>query len=195
MGFRDTSTSWGWPTKLLHWGMAVLIIGLLALGTYMTKLEVGLERFELTQIHKSFGFVVFVLACLRLVWRWIAPAGPSSPDSPHAWERIVSRVTRVGMYVLMFALPLTGWLMASASPFNDPDSYIYIPNMVFGLFEMPDPIAKGDAVLTKQLKVIHQYIGYALAALLVLHVAAAIKHHFILRDYVLVRMLPFGQDR
>jgi len=135
MGFRDTSTSWGWPTKLLHWGMAVLIIGLLALGTYMTKLEVGLERFELTQIHKSFG------------------------------------------------------------PFNDPDSYIYIPNMVFGLFEMPDPIAKGDAVLTKQLKVIHQYIGYALAALLVLHVAAAIKHHFILRDYVLVRMLPFGQDR
>jgi len=83
--------------------------------------------------------------------------------------------------------------MASASPFNDVDAYIYIPNMVFGLFEMPDPIAPGDADLSKLLGKVHRYAGYALAALLLMHVAAALKHHFILRDSVLTRMLPFGR--
>lgn len=85
--------------------------------------------------------------------------------------------------------------MASASPFNDPDAYIYIPNMVFDLFEMPDPISPGDPALTKTLGKIHLYAGYALAALLLVHIAAALKHHFILRDSVLTRMLPFGRTR
>ena len=149
----------------------------------------------MTQIHKSFGFVVFVLACIRLVWRWLTPAGPALPESGRPWERFASQFTHLALYVLMFALPLTGWLMASASPFNDPDAYIYIPNMVFGQFEMPDPISPGDPDLAKTLKQVHLYAGYALAALLVLHVAAALKHHFIHRDSVLTRMLPFGRSR
>ncbi len=195
MGFRNTVTSWGWPSKVLHWVMAILIFGLLGVGTYMTNLELGLQRLELTQIHKSFGFVVFTLACVRLAWRWLTPAGPVSETSLRPWERRASQFTHIAIYVLMFALPLTGWLMASASPFNDADAYIYIPNMVFGLFEMPDPISPGDAELTKFFKQAHLYAGYALAALLVLHIAAALKHHFILRDSVLTRMLPFGRDR
>ena len=194
MGFRNTGTSWGWPTKLLHWGMAVLIFGLLAVGTYMTRLELGLERFELTQTHKSFGFVVFILACIRLLWRWFGAAGPATPEASSRWETVLARVAHVGIYALMFILPLSGWLMSSASPFNDPDAYIYIPNMVFGLFEMPDPISPGDPELVKLMGQVHLYAGYALALLLLLHVAAALKHHFILRDSVLTRMLPFGRD-
>lgn len=195
MGFRNTVTSWGWPSKLLHWTMAILILGMLAVGTYMTKLELGGERFQLTQTHKSFGFVVFVLACIRVAWRWLTPAGPPPPETSRAWERAASRFTHAAIYVLMLTLPLTGWLMASASPFNDPDAYIYIPNMVFGLFEMPDPISPGDPALSKTLGAIHLYAGYALAALLLIHIAAALKHHFIHRDSVLTRMLPFGRSR
>lgn len=195
MGFRNTATGWGWPSKLLHWVMAILILGMLVVGTYMTNLELGLERFELTQIHKSFGFVVFVLACIRVAWRFFTPAGPPLPETSRPWERIASRFTHAAIYVFMFALPITGWLMASASPFNDPDAYIYIPNKVFGLFEMPDPITPGDPDLTKTLAKLHLYAGYALAALLLVHIAAALKHHFILRDSVLTRMLPFGRSR
>lgn len=195
MGFKNTSSNWGWPSKLLHWAMAVLIFGLLGVGTYMTSLEVGMERFSLTQTHKSFGFVVFVLACIRVLWNWFSPTRPRLPDTTRPWERMASRLTHLALYVLMLALPVSGWLMASASPFSDPDAYIYIPNMVFDWFELPDPISPGDPDLTDRLKLVHQYAGYALAALLFLHVAAALKHHFILRDSVLRRMLPFGRDR
>ncbi len=195
MGLHNTATRWGWPAKLLHWVLALLIFGLLGLGTYMTSLELGLERLKLTQIHKSFGFVVFWLAVIRVVWRKFGGPAPEHLETSKPWERFVSSATHVGMYILMFMIPLTGWLMSSASPFNDADSYIYIPNMVFGLFEMPDPISPGDAKLSKMLGVVHRYAGYALAALLFVHLAAAFKHHFILRDPILTRMLPFGRDR
>lgn len=195
MSLHNTEARWGWPAKLFHWVIGLIMIGLLGVGTYMTWLEPGMARLDLTQTHKSFGFVVFVLACLRVIWRWVSPTVPVEPQTVKPWEKTAARITHVALYVLMFLLPLSGWLMASASPFNDPDSYIYIPNMVFGLFEMPDPISPGDEDLTNILKLVHLYAGYALAALLLLHVGAALKHHFILRDSVLTRMLPFGRDR
>ena len=99
------------------------------------------------------------------------------------------------LYFLMFLLPVSGWLMASASPFNDPDAYIYIKNMVFDLFELPDPIHPGDKALETLFGTIHRYAGYVLAALLLLHVAAALKHHFVEKDSVLTRMMPFGKVR
>jgi cytochrome b561 len=161
----------------------------------MTGLVAGMDRFDLTQQHKSFGFVVFVLACIRVAWRWISPAVPGLSYETPGWQRFAVHTTHYGMYVLMFLLPLSGWLMASASPFNDPDAYIYIPNVVFGLFELPDPISPGDKDLTEIFGVIHRYAGDALAALLAMHIGGVLFHHFILRDSVLTRMLPFGRDR
>ncbi len=205
MALQNTLTRWGWPAKLLHWVMAVLIIGLAATGVFMANftdwyypdmLEATTARVDLTQQHKSFGFVVFVLGCLRILWRWFAPVVPGLPYETPGWQRIAVGMTHYGLYVLIFILPLSGWLMSSASPLNDADAYpAQIKNMVFGLFELPDPIAPGDRYLAGLFHSVHVYAGYVLAGLLLLHVAGVLYHHFILRDSVLTRMLPFGGDR
>lgn len=194
MGLHNTENRWGWPAKTLHWVIAILIIGLLVVGTYMTGLVEGMERFELTQLHKSFGFLVFVLACARVIWRWASPKVPGLPADTPRFQVLAVQMTHFGLYALMFLLPLSGWLMASASPLNDPDAYIYIKNEVFGLFELPDPIHPGDKSLETTLAAIHEYAGYALAVLLALHVGGALFHHFVEKDNVLTRMLPFGRD-
>lgn len=204
MSLHNTARRWGWPAKTLHWVIALLMIGLAVVGTFMANFtdvffsdmhEATTVRVELTQTHKSFGFVVFVLACVRVIWRWLSPVTPTMPDNVKPWERVAAHLTHYGLYVLMFLLPLTGWLMASSSPLNDTGGYMpQIKNEVFGLFEMPDFYPTGDREISAFFNTIHLYAGYALAALLVLHVGAALKHHFALKDSVLRRMLPFGRE-
>lgn len=190
MSLRNTETGWGVVARALHWAMAILILFMLGVGFYMVRV-VGddlIARFDLTQTHKSWGVVVFALALIRIVWRWRNPT-PGLPEGMPAWQKAASHASHVALYVLMIALPLTGWLMASASPYNDPDAYVYIPNMVFGLFEMPDPYPVGSEALTDQLKRFHLGFALALAALLALHVAAALKHQLVDKDGLLTRML------
>jgi cytochrome b561 len=192
MRTQNSETSWGWPARLLHWAMAVLMIGLLGVGFYMVEVLGNTDlvaRFQLTQTHKSFGFVVFVLALVRIAWRWRSPAVPADPAAAKPWENTAARAAHLALYALMLWLPLTGWLMASASPLNDPGAYpMQIRNMVFGLFEMPDPISPGDRGLEALFKQLHLGGAIALAALLVVHAGAALKHHFVHRDDVLKRM-------
>ena len=192
MPVRNTAESWGWPARLLHWTMAALILGLLAVGFYMVQVLGTTDligRFQLTQLHKSFGFVVFTLALLRLAWRAANPVHPAPPAAAKPWENAAARTAHVALYVLMLWMPLSGWLMASASPLNDPGAYpMQVRNMVFGLFELPDPIAPGDRYLEALFKAAHFYGALALAALLAVHAGAALKHHFIHRDDVLRRM-------
>ena len=205
MSVHNTATNWGSLAKLLHWSMAVLIIGLSVVGIFMANftdwyypdmLDATTARVELTQQHKSFGFVVFTLACLRILWRWISPAVPGLPDDTPGWQRVAVKATHYGMYLLVFVMPLSGWLMASASVLNDADAYpAQIKNMVFGLFELPDPIAPGDRELAVFFHAVHEYSGYALGVLLIVHISGVLYHHFILQDSVLTRMLPFGRDR
>lgn len=205
MSLHNTVTHWGWLAKFLHWSMAVLMIGLAAVGVFMANftdwyypdmLDATTARVELTQHHKSFGFVVFVLACLRVVWRWLSPAVPGLPYETPGWQRITVKATHYGMYALIFIMPLSGWLMSSASVLNDSDAYpAQIKNMVFDLFELPDPISPGDRDIAAFFQVVHEYAGYALGFLLVAHIGGVLFHHFILRDSVLTRMLPFGRDR
>ena len=192
MSLRNTRARWGWPAKLLHWTMAILIIGLALVGTWMANfLNDMVLQIEVTQWHKSFGFVVFVLAVLRVVWRWANPVSPLPPADQPAWERWTAHGTHWALYVLMFVMPLSGWLMASASEFNDPGAYpMQIKNMVFGLFELPDPIAPGDEALEAIFHTIHAWSSYLLAALLLLHIGGALKHHFKDKDSILRRMLP-----
>lgn len=191
MPLTDNSGSWGLVSRLLHWLMAVLIVGLLALGTYMVNFEDDLVvRFELTQLHKSFGFAVFVLALLRIFWRASAGARPALPDGMPEWERTAARLGHVALYCLMLALPLSGWLLASASPLNDADAFPFrVANTVFGLFELPDPFAPGSKLLTQYFRTLHIVLGLGMAGLVLLHVVAALKHEFLDRDGVLSRML------
>lgn len=185
MPLSNTAASWGWPARILHWSMAAIMLYMVTLGVYMVRLDDIFARFALTQTHKSWGFVVFALACARLVWRLWNRAAPLDPPGMKPWERVASRVSHWGLYALMVALPLSGWLMASASPLQD--SY-GIRNMVFGLFEMPDPFIPGDKGLEAAFKLIHNAAAVALALLLAVHVGAALKHHFVMRDDVLRRM-------
>lgn len=189
MSFRNTSRGWGWPARLLHWATAAIVIFMFGLGIWMTDFTPDVyEQFALFQTHKSWGFVVFALALVRLGWRALNPT-PEEPATMRPMERGFARFAHWALYALMLAMPLTGWLMASASELQD----LYgIKNMVFGLFEMPDPFVPGSKALEEGLKAAHFWCGAALAAILLGHAAAALRHHFVLRDEILRRMIRGG---
>lgn len=186
MKLGNDAESWGLVQRLLHWATAAIILFLLAVGVYMANFVDDLfARFALTQTHKSWGVVVFALGLARLGWRLASPAAPGLPAGTKRWEAAAARLTHVGFYALMIWIPVSGWLMASASTLQDDYG---VKNMVFGLFELPDPFVPGDLALETALKTAHIAGAVALGALLLLHVAAALKHHFVLRDGVLRRM-------
>lgn len=194
MTLMNTREGWGWPARLMHWAVAAVILFQLGVGFYMVNvIEMTVdgiaERTMLTQTHKSWGFVVFALAVVRVAWR-LANRRPDLPRGMGAAERAVSEGVHLALYVLMFALPLTGWLMASASPLNDAGGYMpQIRNMVFGLFELPDPFPVGDKALSDRLAAVHAWAAFGLGVLVALHALAAIKHHVVDRDGVLMRMV------
>jgi cytochrome b561 len=191
MGLKNSKTGWGWPARLLHWSIAGLILFMLGVGFYMVEI-IGddlIQRYQLTQTHKSWGFVVFSLALIRVVWRLVNPT-PAMPAGMSRLERAAAHGAHLALYVLMIALPVTGWLMASASPLNDAGAYpMQVKNMVFGLFELPDPIAPGDKALSDRLADLHAYLALAMAVLLSIHAAAAIRHQFFKRDGLIRRMI------
>ena len=191
MSLWNTRERWGWPAKLFHWTVAVMILGLAVVGTYMSNfVDDMFVQYDLTQRHKSFGFVVFALALARLAWRLANPVSPDPPAGQPRWKDLVARWIHRALYVLMFAIPVSGWLMASASILNDDDAYpARIPNEVFGLFELPDPIQPGSEALSDLLHTIHTWSVYLLAALLVIHVGAALRHHLVNGNSILGRML------
>ncbi len=190
MALKNTHSAWGWPARLLHWAMAVLMIGLLVMGIYMTNITDLIARYDLTQQHKSFGFTVFVLAIIRVVWRVFNRASPTLPTDMPRWQVASSHASHLALYVLMFSLPISGWLMSTSSPLNDEGAFPFrIPNMVFGLFEMPDPFAVGDKALSDLFLQVHELSAFALIAVLLVHAGAALKHHVINRDNVLTRMI------
>ena len=171
----------------LHWTIAGAIIALLAIGAVMVRLTPGSSlQFEIYQLHKSLGITVLALSLLRLVWRLFDPA-PPLPVNLQRWEAALARVTHLGFYVLMIALPLSGWMMVSASVWN-------IPTVVFGAFTLPHLPVLGSLQDKKPvedaLKEVHEALAIGMFGLLLLHVAGALKHHFVLRDDTLARMLP-----
>lgn len=177
----------------LHWAIAVSIVGLIASGVWMVdaikRPETRAIAFETYQIHKSFGLTVLVLSLLRLLWR-LTHRAPPLPEGLSAVERFGAKATHLLFYVLMLGMPLAGWAMVSASKFG-------LPTIVFGLFEWPhiawiSGIAEVEtkAAVEAAFKTGHKYAGYLLAALLLLHVGAALKHHFVNKDGVLARMVP-----
>lgn len=160
--------------RALHWVMALLIIANLvgglahdALGDWVMPL------------HKSTGLLILLLALVRIGWRIGHPA-PPYPATMAAWERLAAGATHLILYAMMLLIPLTGWIMASAGRW---------PLDFYGLFAVPKfAVSKGDAIVGISHEG-HELLAYAMIALLVLHVAAALRHHFLLRDGVLRRML------
>ncbi|MEM8572596.1 MAG: cytochrome b [Pseudomonadota bacterium] len=186
MQTMNTTESWGWLARLLHWSIAGVILFQLGMGIYMTEFVSDLFRqFELVQVHKSWGFVAFALACVRLVWRAANRTSPAMPPGTPTWQEWVSSISHKLLYLLMFALPLSGWVMSAASPTQD---LLNIDNMVFTWFAMPDPWVPGVKSLADAAEEFHKVAAFLLIGLLGLHTAAALKHHFIDRDTILRRM-------
>lgn len=183
---RNTSSGYGRVAIAFHWTMALLIVFMLALGIYMHELpQTDPATFRLYQLHKSFGFVVLALAVLRLLWRLTNPS-PKLPAGMHPLEKLAAHLGHVGLYALILAIPVTGWFMVSASPWG-------IPTVLFNTVPVPHlpvPEALGSKEQAEGVfKTLHEYGAFLLIALIVVHIAAALKHHFIARDDTLKRMV------
>ncbi len=190
MRARNGPAGWGWVSRLLHWVMAAVVLFELGLGLRMANFTPDpLEEFRLAQIHKSWGFVILVLALLRLGWRLGAGPAPAPPATMPRWQVRAAAASHAVLYALMLGLPISGWAMVSASPIQD---VLGIDNTVFGLFAMPDPWVPGVEAVETAARAVHVGCALALALLLVLHVGAALKHALIDRDDVLARM-TFGR--
>ena len=182
MNWANTPQRYGTVAAALHWGMAVLLIVLIALGLYMDSLpEVGFDTEKITAIlvHKALGMVVLAFAALRLGWR-VGNALPRLVEGMPAWQQVAARFVHLLLYALMFALPLTGWVMSSAGGY---------PVTFFGWFEFPDITGPNEWLFHASIAV-HHWLAYGLIALLLLHAVAALHHHFVLRDETMRSMFP-----
>jgi len=164
------------PAVVLHWLLALMILGSLTMGLYMTGLPFSPARLRLYNWHKWAGVTVLALSALRLLWR--LTHRPPPPVPMPAWQEKASHLTHACLYMLFFAVPLAGWAYTSAAGF---------PIVLFGVLPLPDFVAV-DRELSEQLKPLHHWLAYALAAVVALHVAGALKHHLIDRDALLSRM-------
>ncbi len=177
MQARNTSNRFGIVTILLHWLMAILIIIMLALGLYMTRIPISAWKLKLYGWHKELGILVLMLAMIRITWR-LSNITPSLVALPW-WEILSARAMHWAFYGFMFALPITGWLMTSASG---------LTVSFFGLFLMPDFISPNEHLRLLLLEV-HRWLAYGLILAFCGHTAAALKHHFIDKDDILRRIL------
>ena len=173
------------PAIVLHWLIALLIVGTFTLGLVMTDIP-GLSPTKLKYFawHKWAGVTVLLLATLRLLWR-LFRAPPAYPASMRSWEKSVAHATHLALYVLMFAVPISGYLFSTAAG---------VPVVYFGLVQLPVLFAKAPA-WKEPLEELHYWLNMGMAALVAGHVLAALKHYFVDRDGVLQRMLPFGSAR
>lgn len=168
------------PAIWLHWAIALIIFCSFPVGLYMVGLAVSPQKLKLYSYHKWAGVTVFILALLRIAWR-LAHRPPELPAGIPAWQRQAASATHLLLYLLIFTIPITGWLMSSAKGFQ---------TVYFGVFPIPDFLGK-DKALGDLLALVHQSLNYLMALLVAMHIGAALKHHFVDRDNVLMRMLPF----
>jgi cytochrome b561/polyisoprenoid-binding protein YceI len=182
MTFRNTPDRWGAVSQLLHWVIVALIAAQAALGLTGLMLPIGMEKLAVFARHKSVGITILGLAALRLLWRWLNPT-PPLPSNLKPHERFLAHFTHVALYVLLFAMPLTGWMMSSAHGF---------PVSWFNLYQLPDLVPKSEP-LFDALVITHAALAISLAVIVTLHIAGALKHHYVLKDDTLRRMLPFGR--
>ena len=172
---RDSYTS---TAIALHWITAALVLFMVPAGFVMGRIPEGEMQNLLFNLHRSVGVVIFPLVLLRLIYRWRNPP-PPLPDDLMALQKLAAHLTHYGLYGLLLLNPLLGWWATSA--------YGAAVN-VFWLFELP-PIVAQNKPLSEILLTLHGWVGFGLALLIGMHIAAALFHHFIRRDRLLLRML------
>ena len=173
---------YGAVAQAAHWLVFLLVAALFGIAWYMTDLPLGPEKIRIYNLHKSIGVLVLGLMLLRLLWRQVSPP-PELPPDMAAWERAAARASHLLLYALLLVQPVIGIVHSWSANF---------PVVVFGLFTLPSLTAPSER-LKDLLVALHAWVGWALLALIALHAAAALRHHFVLRDDVLRRMLPGGK--
>lgn len=164
----------------LHWIIALLIFTAFPLGVYMHDLPFSPDKLRLYSWHKWIGVTIFLLAVLRIFWR-STHRPPPLPATMKSWERFAAEAVHYSLYVLILAIPLSGWLMSSAKG---------VQTVWFGVLPLPDLLAK-DKALGDTLKLLHVILNFTMLGLVIAHIGAALKHQFIEHDEILARMLPF----
>lgn len=179
MQFLNSDNRYGMIAVMLHWLMAILIIGLIILGLYMVRLPINLQKLRYYGWHKEYGVLALMLLAVRFGWR-LGNVVPQLPSHISVLQKMAAHAAHYLLYILMLAMPLTGWMMSSAAG---------LPVSFFGLFVLPD-LATPDENLFKLLVVTHEWLGYAFIAVICAHAGAALQHHFYHKDDILRRMLP-----
>jgi len=161
---------------VLHWLLALMIVGSFGVGLYMADLPFSPSRLKLYNWHKWAGVTILALSAARLLWR-LSHRPPADLPMP-AWQQRAAHAVHLLLYGLFFAVPLAGWAYSSAAGF---------PVVWFGVLPLPDFVPV-DRALAEAIKPLHKLLAFALAGTVLLHVAAALKHHFIDRDGTLQRL-------
>lgn len=182
---RNNASQWGWVSIALHWVIVLMIIGLAIVGTQMDDLPTNLTKVKVYALHKSVGLTVLGLMIVRLLWRLYAGA-PKLAPMPR-WQQLAAHASHFALYALLFAMPLSGWLLHSAS------SKAGYALKWFGLFKVP-AITTYDLAVKEFAHELHEGLFKAILVVAAIHVAAAFKHHFLERDQTLHRMLPIVPD-
>lgn len=172
---------------LLHWVLGLALVGIFAVGVYMADLPFSPQRLKLYNWHKWAGVTLLALSALRLLWR-VTHRPPALPPAivkaMPGWQKLAHNATHGLLYALFFAVPLIGWAYSSAAGF---------PIVFLGLWQLPDfvPVSKA---LAEAIKPWHEITAFAMAALVLLHIAGALKHQWVDRDGLVARMLPGGRS-
>jgi cytochrome b561 len=180
MPLRNTADTYGSLAKLLHWAIVLLIVPQYFLAEAADELPNGIEKLQLITWHKSLGMLVLLLALVRIGWKLANRGLPRPVGAP--WQRKVAAAGHGLLYLLILAQPVSGWLMSSAANY---------PVTLFGWFQFPALIGE-DHELHEALEEVHELLFTLVLVVVAVHIAAALYHHFILRDSVLRRMLPFS---
>ncbi len=175
----SNARQWGWVAKLFHWVSAAFIVYLLADGWWMTHMAERAGRLPMYRSHAVLGYNVLLLFVLRIAWRGIDRATPAMPQGAKPWEWTLAQATHGILYLLVLAVSITGWLLAGT--FREP-----LDGTLVGV--IPVPMLTNNASLHRPMEEAHEALSYVLLTLIVIHVAAALRHHFMLRNDVLRRM-------
>lgn len=185
MRLRSTEAGWGALVRTFHWLIAALIVAQGIIGLTMVQMGLTPAKVRVFALHKSIGITILALVLLRIAWR-LSERRPADPPAMPTWQRRAAHAMHLSLYVLILAIPLSGWWFNSASN---------APLVWFGLFDIPG-LTHGYAPFWKpRALLLHQTLFWVLVGLLVLHVGAALWHHFRERDDVLRRMIVGSREQ
>jgi cytochrome b561 len=178
MALKNTKTSYGWVSRFLHWFIFLAVAGMLAVGLYMEDQKITPDILKLYGLHKSVGITILALAVLRLIWA-VSNTAPDMLGLEKPWEKLAARAVHGLLYLCLFLMPLSGWLMSSAAGY---------PVSVFGLVTLPNLVEPSKA-LHELAEETHELVAYGFMGLIAAHAGAAFLHHFKKKDRTLIRKI------